>query len=168
MTVISFHLPPWFWPIWHLGERCIDPNSFKMKKKKSHGKKPVELNSDINALKYWLGYKYTYKQLIKSFYHVWGNFKSHCQFWKEMAKLATLISDTSHVSIVTTIWMVCLRLTFKFTYSLSLAFSHCGKDHAEWDSLNKSRLKAVKLIQMSEIPLLGFLSRYGVLSPLLN
>lgn len=58
------------------GERCIDLNSFKMEKKKKKSpmeRNLLELNSDINALKYWLGYKYTYKQWIKSFYHIWGN-----------------------------------------------------------------------------------------------
>ena len=131
MSAITFHLPPWFWPIWHLEKDALIQTALKWKKKKKKSpmeRNLLELNSDINALKYWLGYKYTYKQWNKSFYHILGNSNLKVSILKGNGK--TSYFNLWHSSCVHSDKLYerfCLCLTFRFTYAPQPCIFTLGK-----------------------------------------
>lgn len=135
MSVISFHLPT------HADQSDIPrkmdgPEQVQSSKKQPSGKM-CELSSQVympGSLKHWLKVRTHRCMRIQVFILYFQIFKPHCQVWKEMAKLVTFISDTPRVFMLIILLMFCIHLSLRYIFFPNLAFSHCEKHKAEWDS----------------------------------
>lgn len=106
-------------------ERFIGPNSFKAKKKKKKRatwKDVLERANHRykcqNSSNTGLGYKRIYINGDPSLYAIFSEIQiTLCRFWKEMAKLATLISATPRVfTVITFLMFFCLCLSLKYIF----------------------------------------------------